>query len=159
MSIVIQIWTGGYPHLFPYQNGGPEIVHDVAVSLRRWIKHLLLFHDARFRTDISFIFHVFNVLQKREVCLRTSLTVYQPSLAQSMSNIASISHVELADAVQSLAMGIAPSHRVQTLMNQIKSVGAKVPRQTYRREIQSLMISLGMPAFVITLNPADVHSP
>ena len=64
-----QMWTGGYPYLFPYNMGGPEGQHSVPLSLSRWIQHLLHFHDPRFRTDHTFIFHVFNVLQKREVCI------------------------------------------------------------------------------------------
>ena len=155
------MWTGGYPYLFPYQRGGPEIPRTVAVSMKRWIKHLLCFHDGRFRRDCPFIFHVFNVLQKREVCLRTSLALHSSPVAESIS---SISHQDLQDAVQSLASGTKPNQNVCTLMNQIRSVGSKVrgtpyARQTFRREIQSLMISLGMPAFFITLNPADIHSP
>ena len=60
-----EMWTGGYPDLFPYNNGGPEAKRDVPVSLQRWVKHLL-FHDDRFRRNQPFIFHVYNVLHKAQ---------------------------------------------------------------------------------------------
>ena len=59
--------VGGYPYLFPYGFGGAEEDRKVKLSLDKWIRHLLKFHDPRFRKDKDFLFHVFNVLQKRQV--------------------------------------------------------------------------------------------
>ena len=157
----LDMWVGGYPHLFPYGRGGPDSGQTIQISLKRWIKHILHYFDNRFGQDSSFLFHIFNVLQKREVCLQTSLTM---SISSQAEGIAGVTAEDLKAAVKGLAKQEVPSPRIQKLIKQIKTVGTKVrgspyARQTFRREIQSLMINLGMPAFFITINPADLHSP
>ena len=67
------LWLGAYPWLFPYGKGGPEIERKVHVSLKSYIQHLLLLADRKFAHDTSFKFHCFNIRQKRDVSLHTTL--------------------------------------------------------------------------------------
>ena len=51
------------------------------VALRRHCDHLLSLGDRRFQTHRHFSFYVFNILQRREILLRTSLKVKEASFA------------------------------------------------------------------------------
>ena len=53
------LWYMSYPWLFPYGRGGPEIEREVPVSLKAYIKHLLLLADRKFACDISLKFIVY----------------------------------------------------------------------------------------------------
>ena len=159
-----EFWVSAYPYLFAFGTGSKnsELTDPkTSISLQRWIKHLLLFHDRRFATSPQFLLHVFNVIQKKNVCLQTSLLLQQNT---DIDDISTISPDDLASAISSLANKEIPQPRIQKLLRNVKSVGKKIQgspyqRQTFRREIQSLMISLGLPAYFITINPADIHHP
>ncbi len=160
------LWTGAYPWNFPYGLGGPEGRRKVNLSLRLWIKHLIQLHTPTFRMDQMFYFHVFNVIQKREVSLQASICVRQPRFQDGVSNIANLKSKQLEKSLTSIAEGkiTDPDPNVKSLMSGIHVVGGKVPgspykRRNYRLEIQGNMIKLGQPAFYVTLNPADIHSP
>jgi len=65
-----------YPTLYPYGIGGFEDSHrEVPVSLKRHVKHLFNMSDRRFQEHHSFMFTVFNILQRRAILLHTSLKV------------------------------------------------------------------------------------
>lgn len=162
-----EMWVRAYPHLFPYGHGGAEIKgRTVSLSLNRWIKHLLKFHDHKFRKDAAFLFFVFNVLQKREVYLQTSLRIKRKDFNPTTSILSSVASDNIKEAMDASISGnsFITDPTMKHRMQKIQAVGSKLrystyDRQSMRQEIQALMINLGMPAFFVTLNPTDVHSP
>ena len=158
------LWIGAYPWLFPYGLGGPEICRPVAVSLRTYVKHLLLHADPKFRLDLSFKFHVFNILQKRDVCLHSSLLLHSSRSSHLVSQIGTLTHTMLVDLLKAVEGNSTIDPRLKTLLDNLSSTGSKVAgspycKKSYRREIFGLMISYGMPAFFITVSPSSIHSP
>ena len=159
------LWIGAYPCLFPYGSGGPEIERKSSISLKRYIKHLLMHADPRFRLELSFKFHVFNVLQKREVSLRSSLMLTHTNFADASSKINNVTHetlVKLCDTVAGKTS--CDDDNVKALLEKLTSVGSKIQgsayaRKVHRREIHGLMVYFGMPAFWISICPTDIHSP
>ena len=59
-----------YPTLYPYGSGSFEdSCRGVCVSLKRHVKHLFNLQDKRFQEHYSFMFTVFNILQRRAILL------------------------------------------------------------------------------------------
>ena len=158
------LWIGAYPWLFPYGSGGPEIERKRCISLKKYIKHLLLHADARFRLDISFKFHVFNILQKRGVSLHTSLMIKQTNFSHAASKINNVTHETLVKLCNTVSTKTQCDNDVKTLMQKLTSAGSKIQGSAYskkvhRREIHGLMVHFGMPAFWISICPTDIQSP
>ena len=159
------LWIGAYPWLFPHGMGGPEISRKVPVSLKAYVRHLLMHADKKFRLDLSFKFHVFNVLQKRDVSLHTSILVRQSGfhgVAAQMDQLTHDSLVKLLESIRNKTSLSDPSLKV--LLNNLSSTGGKIHgspycKKSYRREILGMMVHFGMPAFFITISPATIHSP
>ena len=63
------------------------------------MKHLLLLKDKKFAQDISLIFHAFNVLQKRDVSLHTSILIRQPGFNSTARHIDSLTNESLEQAL------------------------------------------------------------
>ena len=159
-----EMWTGGYPWLFPYGTGGPEEDRKVNLSFHKWMKYVLNHRLSRFRLDHAFQFHIFNVLQKRNVCLHTSMIVKQPKFADTADKLSKLSSKQIENAISSLSDRKMDDPAVKLLLDQVQVVGKHLPgspyaKKPYRMEIHGQMISLGMPAIYITLNPADIHHP
>ena len=159
------LWLGAYPWLFPYGKGGPEVVRKVKVGLRAYMKHLLLLKDKKFAQDISLIFHAFNVLQKRDVSLHTSILIRQPGFNSTARHIDSLTNELLEQALLAIEnnSGITDPN-LRTLTNNLSSAGSHIKGSPYekannRREIFGLMIKYGFPLLWITISPAPVHSP
>ena len=79
-----------FPALFPYGRGAapwdkaeraslPE--RCSAVSFERWVQHLLRLYDRRFAQHPSFVFVVFNICQRREVCRNVKFRVRKEDFA------------------------------------------------------------------------------
>ena len=65
-----------YPTLFPYGLGGFEdFQRCTLLSFKRQIKLFFSLADDWFQTHYSFLFTVFNILQRRAILLRTSIKV------------------------------------------------------------------------------------
>ncbi len=110
------------------------------------------------------MFHVFNVIQKREVSLQASICVRHPKFGEISSSLSKITSEQLQKSLTALANGKLTDPDVRLLLNQIHVIGARVngtpySKRIHRLEIQGLVIKLGLPCFWVTLNPADVHSP
>lgn len=56
-----------YPQLFPFGMTGPMTERKHAVSFEQWVRYLLLIKDDRFRKHYEFIFHMYNIIQRRKV--------------------------------------------------------------------------------------------
>ena len=159
------LWLGSYPWLFPYGKGGPEIEREVPVSLKAYIKHLLLLADRKFACDISLKFHAFNILQRRDVSLHTTLQVRRSGFQSTAARIDSLSNESLAEFQQSVENNTPITDpNLRTFLNTVSSTGAHVKgspyqKKAYRREIFGLMIKYGTPVLWITISPAVSHSP
>ncbi|CAF1520062.1 unnamed protein product, partial [Adineta steineri] len=69
-----KLLAGLYPTLFCYGLGAPEDQsRPLTINLREHIRYLLSYDDRRFETNHSFIFVVFNLLQRRDACFHAQL--------------------------------------------------------------------------------------
>lgn len=66
---------GAFPYLFPYGTGGFETDRPIPVSYVEHACWAMRYVDGRFARNITFLCLVFNVLQKRQVCLGAELQV------------------------------------------------------------------------------------
>ena len=81
-----------YPTLYPYSIGGFEDSRrQVWVSLKRHVKHLFNLNDKRFQEHHSFMFTVFNILQRCAILLHTSLKVKAQNFASVAATLNAIS--------------------------------------------------------------------
>ena len=125
---------------------------------------MLLLADTKFAQDNSFKFHAFNILQKREVSLHTSLHVRRSGFQSTASSIDALTQESLTQLLESVENRTPITDpNIRKLMNSLSSTGAHIKgspyqKKCYRREIFGLMIKYGTPALWITLSPAVSHS-
>ena len=167
----VELFPMIYPTLFPYGIGGFEDRRrSVAVSLKRHVKHLFNLKDKRFQEHYSFLFTVFNILQRRSVLLHTSLKVHKNNFENVAKNFASVSPETIHIVTERVSRGDSATannsdeRKVLNLMKQVNTVTSNVPgtsasRVAMRNEIRALMMEKGLPSFFITINPADIYNP
>ena len=167
----VELFPMLYPTLYPYGCGGFEDKRrNKAVSLKAHVKHLFSLSDKRFQTHYSFLFTVFNILQRRELLLQTSLKVKKSAFAKFAKEFSMVSSEAVGEVLQRVEKGervtasTEEERRVFRLMKEVNLVTAKIPgssasRVSMRNEIRALTITHGMPTFYITVNPADTHNP
>lgn len=160
-----------YPTLFPYGIGGLEDrTRKITVSMKRHVRHLFNLSDRRFQEHYSFLFTVFNILQRRSILLHTSLKVKRSKFNSVAADIASVSPETIHIMTERISRGDSVTannddeRKVLNLMKEVNTVTSHVPasaasRVAMRNEIRALMIDLGSPSFFITINPADVYNP
>ncbi|KAJ3809821.1 hypothetical protein F5876DRAFT_23671, partial [Lentinula aff. lateritia] len=114
-------------------------------------------------------FTVFNILQRREMLLSTSLKTKRSSFPSLAKGFASVSASAVTAVARRLAQGDPVSfwnseeHTVSRLMEQVNLVTSNVPSSSLslvnmRNQIRALMTNQGLPSFFITINPADVYN-
>lgn len=160
-----------YPTLFPYGIGGFENCRrSASVSLKHHTKHLFSLADRRFQEHYSFLFTVFNILQRREILLHTSLKVKKKNFSSIAQSFASVSAEAVHVVSERIARGdwktcrSAEEQQVINIMKEVNVISSHVPgsaaaRVVMRNEIRGLMIEKGLPSFYVTINPADVYNP
>ncbi|KAG1841197.1 hypothetical protein C8R48DRAFT_620406 [Suillus tomentosus] len=146
-----------YPTLFPYGVGGFENPRRSSkLALKRQVKHFLNLADCRFQEHNSFLFIVFNMLQRRTALLHTSLKVKGSSFNDIARGFASISSETVHRVAERVAKGDLTStfspdeQKVRALLKQVNSVTSHVPgsgssRSVMRNPIRGLMIDQGLP--------------
>ena len=168
-------WTSLFPHLFPQGIGGAEEESQRgSFSLQAWARNLLLRTDNRWAVDPSFLFVVYQVLQRREVARCTKAMVKKKSFAALTADFNALTPADAKAALHQIkdaklqgAGHTNPSasvQRVKRLMAHIQFSGGQVKgsdfeKAKFRHQIHAIMISRGQPLFFITVNPADLHSP
>ena len=159
---------GIFPTLFPYGCGALEDPsRPIKLDFREHLRYLLSIADRRFEEHHSFIFVVFNILQRRTACFHARLMTSRPHFQQSAQLLESLSSADIAAALASISKGTSmrvTDPRVKSLMQHIKVVGGHVmgsaySRSTLRTKIHSLCFNVGLPSLFVTINPADIHSP
>ena len=160
-----------YPTLYPYGCGGFEDRTRVKrISMKEHAKYLFSLHDKRFQTHNSFLFTVFNILQRRALLLGCSLKVKKSTFNQFAQRFVSVSSEAIGEVLGRVEKGdmvtakTDEERKVLRLMREVNLVTAKVPgsssaRTAMRNEIRALTTTHGMPSFYITINPADTHNP
>ncbi|CAF3900273.1 unnamed protein product [Rotaria sp. Silwood1] len=75
---------GIFPTLFPYGRGGlDDGFRPIRINFREHLRYLLSYADHRFEQNYSFIFVVFNILQRRTACFHAQLMTTRPWFQQS----------------------------------------------------------------------------
>ena len=160
-----------YPTLYPYGIGGFEDQNRrVRVSMHRHVKHLFCLDDQHFQRHHSFLFTVFNVLQRWEMLLRVGLKAKKRNFESVASCFARLDE----SAIHSVSKCIANSNEVSAyndekkevleLMKQVNAVssdiqGSAASKIKQRSQLKALMIDQGLPSFYLTINLSDVHNP
>ena len=157
-----------YPTLFCYGRGGPEDQsRSVTINLREHIRYLLSYHDRRFEKSHSFIFVVFNLLQRRDACFHAQLVATKPYFRSSAHDIQSLNSNDIEAALENISRrtyDMGANSTLSKLLNHIKTIGGRVMGSAYSRtalrtRIHALIYNQGLPSIFLTLNPADIHSP
>jgi hypothetical protein len=160
-----------YPTLFPYGIGGFENCNRSArVSLKRHTKHMFSLADRRFQEHYSFLFTIFNILQRREILLHTSLKVKRKKFTSVAHSLASVSAESVHIVSERVGRGDWKTYHSQeekqvlNLMKEVNVLTSHVPgsaaaRVAMRNEIRALMMEKGLPSFYVTINPADIYNP
>ena len=160
-----------YPSLFPYGIGGSDDPYrDHPLSLKRHVKLLFSSTDQRFQRHYSFLFTVFNILQRREMLLRTFLKAKKDNFANVAARFAKVSPETIHIVSERVSRGDTTTantpeeNQVLQLMKEVKAVTVNVPgsvasKIAMRNEIRALILDQGLPHFFLTINPADVYHP
>jgi Helitron helicase-like domain at N-terminus len=157
-----------YPTLFCYGRGAPEDQsRPVEIRLREHVRYLLSYSDRRFEKHPSFMFVVFNLLQRRDACFHAQLIATRPYFRASADDIQSLSTKDIETALDNIAKNSYSSKsnsKLNKLMHHLKTIGGRVMGSAYSRtalrtQIHALIFNQGLPSIFLTINPADIHSP
>ncbi|KAJ2913508.1 hypothetical protein MD484_g6899, partial [Candolleomyces efflorescens] len=155
---------GAFPWLFPYGTGGFETGQGEKVSYEAHAQWAMLYADRRFRKDILFVFQVFGVLQKREVCRAATLQIKSMSDAVH-AQLRSLTVDDLVKAAEEEARNLPFSNAaIRTLRRNMTAVRARVTgtdesRQSIRGKVWGTNLRFNNPWIWSTLNPSDTHDP
>jgi hypothetical protein len=118
---------GSFPCLFPYGLSGYEVdcpIHMSYAAHARWSLH---YNDKQFRKDHHFMFQVFGVLQKCELCSAACLQILKCAFVQHENTIKSFTPADF-----NLAANEEKAHRqfsnpdMRTLCRMLSGIQAKV---------------------------------
>jgi hypothetical protein len=88
---------GAFPTLYCYGKGGIEDVRPIAVSYGNHVQRDLQYWDRRFCTDLHYVFQVFRVLQKRQVCRSAGLQIKKKDFLKHKGMIQSLKPSDLTE--------------------------------------------------------------
>ena len=156
---------GSFPCLFPYGMGGFEVDRPTQISYDSHARWALRYEDKRFRKDYHFMFQVFGVLQKRQICAAACLQISKPAFLRHEREICSLhpSDFETASAEESAHKSFSnPS--MKSFRQNISTIRAKVmgtdeSRVKIRSLIWGMCIMKNPPSIWLTINPADIQDP
>jgi hypothetical protein len=73
---------GSFPCLFPYGHGGFETNQPHKVTYDNHARWAVRYDDKQFCQDLHFIFQVFGVIQKQQLCAAVVLQISKQSFLQ-----------------------------------------------------------------------------
>lgn len=158
---------GLFPTLFPYGCGAPyDSSRPISVSLNQHIRYLLAYEDQRFQKHHSFMFVIFNMMQRQQACRNASLMASRPYFRDSATELETLTSKEIETALLSATKTTFSSMtnpRVNMLLKQIRAVGGNVMGSAYSQaalqtQVHALIFNQGLPSIFMTINPADIHS-
>ncbi len=119
---------GAFPVLFPYWIGGFETSRRSNVPYEVHAHWALQYGDHRFRKDLHFIFQVFGVIQKRNICRSAVLQMSSTSFQQQQGLLSSMKPKDLLKAnLQEKCKIPFTNAAVQALCTELTAVQSKVP--------------------------------
>jgi uncharacterized protein DUF6570/helitron helicase-like protein/PIF1-like helicase len=162
-----QLYPQMFPWLFPYGLGG---VGASKISHKEHKRHLLMYHDKRFQTDVNFPFVAFSHEQMMSSTTQSFLLVDQSRFVDISQRLMNLDWSALDNLTKKLEAEehVAPSTDAEKLCFQVikdldavsgKMHGSTVTKKFMRNEIWSLINHLGAPCWYITLSPADIQHP
>ena len=159
---------GLYPTLFPYGTGAfEESSRSVKTSFKKQVQYLLSYNDRRFEEHHSFIFIVFNMLQRREACLHARLMAPKPFFSKTANDIISLDAKDIKQVLSNFEKNRTSvqsyNPQIHALLSQVKAIGGKVmgsahSRSALHNQIHALIFNQGLPRIFLTINPADINS-
>jgi hypothetical protein len=156
---------GAFPTLYCYGKGVIEDRRPIAVGYGDHVRCDLQYWDKRFRTDFHYVFQVFGVLQKRQVCRSAGLQIKKKDFLKHEGMIRSLKPSDLTEAAAEEKRHVPFSNpAVRCLRRHISSTRAKVmgtdeSRVSVRSKVWSLTAQIGPPSLWCTINPADTADP
>jgi hypothetical protein len=158
-----------FPTLSPYALGGfGDPKREVSISWERQMQSLLLQSHRLYAKHEVFMFVVFNILQRRKICLGARLFTRQSSLLEVRGLLQKVDYNE---AHRRLLGDIASGSKhtfTDPVLNQLMRAtsiangmvrGSREDVMRKRAQIKGLYISNGAPTFFITVNPDDTKHP
>ncbi|KAH9025253.1 hypothetical protein EDB84DRAFT_1613857 [Lactarius hengduanensis] len=117
---------GSFPCLFPYGEGGFEVNRKHAVSYESHARWSIRYEDKRFRKDHHFIFLLFGVLQKRQLCAAAVLQISKRSFLLNERAIRNLKPSDFcAAAAEEQARKPFSNPVIQSLRRNLSTVRAK----------------------------------
>lgn len=163
---------GMFPTLFPYGLGGFEDKYRATpISFRKQAEYFLDLGDKRFRYHRSYMFVVWNMIQRRTAHLHTHLTVHRSRFNQVADTLNSLTADTIARVAHRLENEVSRSlltseeKAVYTLLEKVNAVASKSPgseahKLSMRGDIRSgFFPTFGIPHLFLTVNPSAAHSP
>ena len=153
-----------FPWLFPYGLGR---IGTTTLSDKEHKRHLLIYHDKRFQTDINFPFMAFSHEQMKTASTQSYLLVDQGHFAGISQRLLNLDQNVLAEIIEKMQKGehIKPATESEKACFQVldhvsgKVKGLVTSKKYMRNEIWSLIAAKGAPMWYITLSPADIQHP
>ncbi|CAF4384545.1 unnamed protein product, partial [Adineta steineri] len=125
-----KLLAGLYPTLFCYGLGAPEDQsRPLTINLREHIRYLLSYNDRRFEKNHSFIFVVFNLLQRRDACFHAQLIATKLYFRSSAQEIHSLNTSDIEAALKNISTrthNTGCNKALGKLLNHIKTIGGRV---------------------------------
>jgi len=151
-----------YPELYPFGVGYPGAAREVLVSLNQHLQFALMHCSRSFSKHSTFMFHVFNVIQRRKSCFSARLQTKRKDYDRVCAKLKDVKYQDLEAALSQEPSDY--SDKIKLLLDKIYSVGSYIQGSPAalrepRKEIQAMITRFGPPHFFITLNPADLHHP
>ncbi|CAF1202328.1 unnamed protein product [Adineta ricciae] len=163
----MELFLGLFPTLFPYGYGAPyDSSRPTEVPLGQHIRYLLAYEDQRFEKHHSFMYVMFNMMQRRQACWNASLMASRPYFRENATDLQALTTKEVETALINATkhtFSSVTNPRINMLMKHIRAVGGSVMGSAYSRsalrsQIHSLIFNQGLPSIFMTINPADIHS-
>jgi hypothetical protein len=156
---------GCFPCLFPYGQGGFEVERLQKVSYEAHSRWAIRYHDKRFALDLHFIFQVFGVLQKRQLCAAAALQISRRAFQRYENDVRCLTSSDFEKAAEEERSKQPFSNAVmQSMRKTLSTVRANVmgtdeSRIKIRSYIWGMCIKKNPPSIWLTINPADTQDP
>ena len=162
-----QLYPQMFPWLFPYGLGG---IGASSISDKEHKRHLLMYHDKRFQTDINFPFVAFSHEQMKFNTTQSFLLVDQSRFGDISQRFMNVNWSVMDELTTKMKDGehVTPETDAEKSCFQLikdldaisgKMHGSTTSKKYMRSEIWSLISFLGAPSWYITLSPADIQHP
>jgi Helitron helicase-like domain at N-terminus len=163
-----QLYPKMFPWLFPYGLGGIGSVSNL--SDKECKRHLLMYHDKRFQTDVNFPFIAFSHEQMKASTTQSFLLAEKNKFQAITDRLLNLDQHVLNSLIEKMTGGehvVPVTDEEKCCFQVIKDLdhvagnvkGSITSKKYMQNEIWSLVTRYGTPLWYITLSPADVKHP